>query len=526
MSVPHPTPEHTIKGSLTALAGKQFNVEQVVDQAQQEAALSTVRQEYDERMKQRIRPPTLDEVAEISGFTIVEDRTSKLITFLSYLLTYTHSGQMNIAFKSESSTGKSYITIETAQYFPEDDLCCYAYSSPTAFFHDRGSWDKESKVIHIDLSKKILIFLDQPHDLLLQRLRPLLSHDQETLTFKITDKTAKTGIRTKTVIITGYPTTVFCSASQSLDDQERTRLILLSPEASQKKLEKSLEMLAEKLANRIEFQEKLRQDPKREWLMHRVNDIKSASIDEILIENPKQILDDLKRERKHLRPRTQRDFPRLFALIKAHALLNFHSRQRIILEIKECIVANQDDVQAGFTLYNGILRANELGVSPETLEIHDKLFLPYEQGLTQSEIYEKYRAAFHRPLSYYRLTKNILPALQAAGLVEETQDPLDKRQKRYKPLEDIYATRGGGTIKKIECMRGPLYHNFPKNQEIPSPVVAHIVSEGEGSEQSEGYTCGKCVHFHKQSCIQERPLSISPVATYPRNCHKFERGHE
>jgi len=74
-----------------------------------------------------------------------------------------------------------------------------AYSSPTAFFHDKGTWDEEKEMITINLENKILIFLDQPHNQLLERLRPLLSHDQKELSYKITDKREKLGLRTKNV---------------------------------------------------------------------------------------------------------------------------------------------------------------------------------------------------------------------------------------------------------------------------------------------------------------------------------------
>lgn len=72
--------------------------------------------------------------------------------------------------------------------FPSDRVIKIAYSSPTAFFHDQGAIDQETKIITVDLERKILIFLDQPHDQLLERLRPLLSHDQKELYYKITDK--------------------------------------------------------------------------------------------------------------------------------------------------------------------------------------------------------------------------------------------------------------------------------------------------------------------------------------------------
>ena len=72
-----------------------------------------------------------------------------------------------------------------------------------------GEWDDELKGYRVNLERKILIFLDQPHDALLQRLRPLLSHDQKELMMKITDKRELKGLRTKSVIVRGFPTAFF-----------------------------------------------------------------------------------------------------------------------------------------------------------------------------------------------------------------------------------------------------------------------------------------------------------------------------
>ena len=67
------------------------------------------------------------------------------------------------------------------------------------------------------MEKKIVIFLDQPHFMLLERLRPLLSHDRKELQYKITDRSEKRGLRTKNV--KGYPTVIFCTGKLNPDEQ-------------------------------------------------------------------------------------------------------------------------------------------------------------------------------------------------------------------------------------------------------------------------------------------------------------------
>ena len=173
----------------------------------------------------------------------------KLITFNAMLLAQTNEDQLNLGFQAESSAGKSYIPIEVANYFPKDEIEIIASASPTAFYHDKGEWDDKRKVMIRNLAGKNLIFLDMPHFQLLEKLRPLLSHDKKELHYKITDKNQKMGLRTKNVIIRGYPSVFFCRTKTDPDDQEKTRMLLLSPSVDQEKLQESLLLSTLRRAN-------------------------------------------------------------------------------------------------------------------------------------------------------------------------------------------------------------------------------------------------------------------------------------
>ena len=201
----------------------------------------------------KFTPLSSEKLIETLGITIKHDAENKLATFLCELSAYTESSQFNISYNAPSSTGKSYIPTEIARLFPKEDVMEIAYCSPTAFFHDVGQYDKEKNGYLVDLSHKILIFLDQPHNELLARLRPLLSHDKKEIAIKITDKTQKNGTRTKNILLRGYPAVIFCTAGLNIDEQEATRFLLLSPEVSQIKIQQSISSIIEKEANSEKF---------------------------------------------------------------------------------------------------------------------------------------------------------------------------------------------------------------------------------------------------------------------------------
>ena len=247
---------------------------------------------YPERIDTtQFSPLTREMLVETLGLTIKYDEENKLSTFLCELSAYTESAQFNISYNAPSSTGKSYIPTEIARLFPEDDVMEIGYCSPTAFFHDTGEYDKDKNQYLVDLSHKILIFLDQPHTMLLEHLRPLLSHDKKEIKLKITDKSQKAGLRTKTVLLRGYPSVIFCTAGLRIDEQEATRFLLLSPEVSQQKIREGITATIRKEADSDSFKIWLNEDPNRALLKERIRAIKLEGITEINIADSERIME-------------------------------------------------------------------------------------------------------------------------------------------------------------------------------------------------------------------------------------------
>jgi hypothetical protein len=420
------------------------------------------------------KPLTIEDIKGILGSTVRKDDNNKVITFLCMLLTYTDQDQVNIGFLAESSSGKSYIPLELAWYFPKEDVIKIGYASPTSFFHEWGKMetdpadtrdiedDKKHKITHIDLERKILLFLDQPHDLLLQRLRSLLSHDDREITHKITDKGQKFGMRTKTIIIRGFSTVIFCSARFSMMDQEKTRLLLQSPEINQEKLREAIMLKIDKESDRQDFFNRMESDPRRNLLAARVHSIKTAHINhvKIKVEQRSQIAEHFLGSRLYLIPRHQRDISRLLGIIKGHALLNFQYRENG----EGCIYANDEDILVGFQLYSNIAEANELGLSPELFNIYTTLKpeikLNGKIGVSRSEFQKMYYEAFHKILGR-ESGEDILKVLCTCGLMVEQKgtDLSDKRLVKY-VLADTGTTTETEEEQNSERYPGESAHSF------------------------------------------------------------------
>ena len=397
------------------------------------------------------KPYSIERLAKVLGSTIRHDDANKVITFLTMLLTYATEDQINLGFLADSSTGKSYIPIEIATgYFPKEDVLLTGYASNQSYFHDTQSETTKlpngKTAFRIDLQKKILVWLDQPHTKLLERLRPLLSHDQKEILIQITDRTKYQGNRTKHMLLVGYPTVMFCTASPFMSQQEKTRLLLLSPEQTQEKIHAGVKLKISKEADRKAFRRLIEADVERRALIARVELVKKANVDQVTI--PSEFLDgiDAKFENIHdsvLQARHQRDISRLLGLIKAHALLNYIYRDKRKNEDGTVdVVATKEDVDAGFKLYDTVRLANEIGIPPDLyyvfkdLEkyIEEKVIWDDENSIqTFTTIdYMKFALKILKRRISYDTARETLNTLESIGYIEPTENPSDRRIRRYK----------------------------------------------------------------------------------------------
>jgi DNA primase len=386
--------------------------------------------EYPEKIDtSQFRPMGSQELIDILGMTIKKDDKNKLITFLCELSAYTENSQLNISFNAPSSTGKSYIPTEVAQLFPEEDIIEVGYCSPTAFFHDVGEFNKDKNGYVVDLSRKIMIFLDQPHTLLLQHLRPLLSHDKKEIRIKITDKSQKMGLKTKNIFLRGFPAVIFCTAGLKIDEQETTRFLLLSPETNREKIKEAIHQKIEKEADSELYYLSLENQPERKLLKERIRAIRMAKIQNIKIGSSEKIEEAFLTKDKILKPRHQRDIGRVVSLIKAFALLNLWFREKD----GSTIITNENDINDAIKIWNAISESQEFNLPPFVYQIYKEIILSAwtangRTGLSRRDITQEHLKTYGRVLADWLLRQQIIPMLENSGLISQETDPNDRRK--------------------------------------------------------------------------------------------------
>jgi hypothetical protein len=388
-----------------------------------------------QEMAKQFPPMSLSDLTNVLDLTIKKDNANKTITFLAFLSAYTENSQLNLSLGAPSSSGKSYIPLEIASLFPKEDLIELAYCSAQAFFHEQGRYEAKTNTYFIDFERKILLFMDQPHSEVLKRIRPLLSHDRKQITSKITDKSEKGGLRTKNVVMTGHMATIFCSASLRMDEQEKTRFLLLSPETTQEKLKLGVSAIIEKEADQQAYDAQIDNHLDRRQLIERIKAIKAAHIREIRINDSEKIAEWFLQKNPVLQPRHQRDIKRLISIIKIHALLNLWHRPFLDIGV---ILTTEEDVVTGCTLWEQISLAQDMNLPPYVYDFYKDIILPLYQskksGVSIKEITIEHHKIYGRPLEDWKLRKEIIPLLQTAGLLTQERDLTDKRTMLVVPV--------------------------------------------------------------------------------------------
>jgi hypothetical protein len=194
---------------------------------------------------------------------------------------------INLALIAPSSEGKTYPALKVAGLFPNAVILTGA--TKTAFFYEKyaledsdgnglgprlddlrkqkdeleqeneSTFDVDNQIASllasakrvVDLSGKLLIFLDAPDNQLWDALKPLLSHDAHESEYKTTQGTSSGTHRTATITLRGWPAVIFCSARSDESrlgwEEIRTRFNITAPTMTEAKYREAHRLSADLL---------------------------------------------------------------------------------------------------------------------------------------------------------------------------------------------------------------------------------------------------------------------------------------
>lgn len=428
---------------------------------------------------------------------VVHDVSTKTLVFFTALSAYTKD-PINLFLRGESSIGKSYNVTQTLKYFPDEDVLMLGGLSPTAIVHDYGvlvdrngdlidfsekpskrkpkrgkkesgeeylrrveEWEEAHKRWNekiqnaryiIELSNKILVFLEAPPLETYNRLRPILSHDKEEISYKFTDKVGGQ-LRTMHVVVKGWPATIFLTTAEEYIEDLATRSFTITPETHEAKIGDAVRLQGKQDA--LPWQYKM-EDP--EWMLLRGYIVFLRNhIPDFGVVNP--FARELAEAYPAVLPRAMRDFKHIRALIKTCAL--FHTFQRPVLFVDEekYVMCTLKDLAFVLSILLEIEETTVTGLSKQVLECFHKVMKPlYENygAFNYERLTRNYNEVFPKKRSSSTL-RNYVQLLRKVGYVDTILDSTDARKRLIAIIK-----------KNDENLRDSVLNKFSKSFSLES----------------------------------------------------------
>ncbi len=319
----------------------------------------------------------------------------RLVKQLLYtmLSAYTNN-PINLAIKSPSGEGKSYILHKVGENFPQEDVMFVAGMTDKALFHragklvvknEMGEYESiDEKILKIDseinvkedeistakdpnlkealqnqiegllaekkdlgksarklidLSHTTIVFQDTPSLGLLSALMPLLSHDKFEVEYEYVD--THNGIKTKTNVLRGWPAVIL---SQAIDDSHykryseiQRRFIITNPKMSAEKYSDAIELIGDKYGlPDFAYQEEVVNDSDKEKTKRTIRDLKDKISACVRLDPGKNNVivpfsDAITAALPHEKAADMTIANRLFSAISLSAIINVDRRPRYVL---------------------------------------------------------------------------------------------------------------------------------------------------------------------------------------------------
>lgn len=420
-----------------------------------------------------------------------------------YFSAYTNE-PINAGLLAPSSEGKTYATVEVAEIFPKEDVISIGRMSPTALIHAHGvlvdgngdplkerleklrldifnaeaDKDKKSAIelkqimidmietarTEVDLTHKILLFLDNPKPETYETLKPIMSHDKKEIIYRTTKSDGS--LKVKETVIKGWPAVIVCSAKNEAQNEVWaeivTREVILSPNTDITKYHAANKLTSQKMGLPSMFT--INNDEKniiKFYVEQLCSLLKRLSVD-----GNNAVFNLFAEKMADLFPHnegiTMRHFKRLMSFVNIETLINAHSNMKIEYkhygkkEKQIFIITSLKSIKDGINILGDIST-----VPPEKIKFYNEIFVPLikeeysiqetigdddqqqilqqtqfkldtdSQTLTANNIAEKYIKVFHKPITPKQIQENYLKPLTDEGILDYSLNPNNKKQFLY-----------------------------------------------------------------------------------------------
>jgi hypothetical protein len=448
-----------------------------------------------------------------------EDRLVKQVIY-TMLSAYTNN-PLNLAINAPSGEGKTYVLQKVGDTFPKEDVMFLAGMTDKALFHSKGdlvvknndnekyetledkvakidsdiqdkeceipitkdknvkqglrsmisSWKKERKELIkeskklIDLSHKVLVFLDSPRVELFNALMPLLSHDKYEVEYQFVD--TYNGIKTKSNILRGWPAVIFAQAIDYSHYQRypeiQRRFIITNPKMTTQKYEQAVDLISDKYGlPDFAYQAKIISDSDKERVREIILEIKQnmLAISDRVEPGKNNVIIPFNETISNLLPKDKAfdmtTANRFFGFLSLLPLINIDKRPRLLLRKKGSPVLQtipfalfEDLQEATFLMeyadgvrpyilewyYDIFLKAYDAKTEPDSkVNGKDQIVTEKRIALTTEKLVETTKEVYKQNYTTKKILETYINPLINQGYIDKTESDLDRRANIYYPV--------------------------------------------------------------------------------------------
>lgn len=351
----------------------------------------------------------VDDILRHSRMIPFKGDNSGLLTSFLVILSCKTGIPLNLEIIGPSASGKTHLALTARNGFPKSMVMVLAGASRESLKYDYDEIDDEGNfLVHVE-GKCIVVLEKDESSQFIQRLKPLMSGDDDELVFKTPIKNEVTGdIETKDFKIIGQPSFITLTTRNPKEWEQVTRQLLMTPQVDSGKVKQVVDGILSAKA--------------RPEAMHLHEDISlmQASVDAIPKREVRNIFAPLIAE---YFPSTnashQRTVTKIIGLIDALAVLHHEQRPTEVNGNRTFVMASVEDMVIGLALADKVLRASLSGVPDDTWAIfkHLRDMESSNNQLTEDNIL-KYLHLQSVQMSRRALRDKHIESLTEAGLLE------------------------------------------------------------------------------------------------------------
>jgi hypothetical protein len=414
-------------------------------------------------------------IEQVEGYlnTVVADDLPLIRKILRTALSAYSNDPINLAILAPTSEGKTFTAVKVLELFPKDDVIFVGGMSPTALVHDRGTLvDSDNKPLEekltvlrsessqendeakknkikkqirelyeqskklIDLSNKILLFLDTPNDDLWNRLKPILSHDKKEIEFRITVGKNR-GFQTSHIVIRGWPSCIFCSANNrhsSNWSEIETRFVVSSPNMTLSKYKNANKLTGRRKGLPTFAYGMITNTDDEKWSKYNIEELKSKIQKFSKSANPiwNPFHEIISEAFPSLEGTSMRNYNRFTSFCNIETLINSDYNLKLLFKRKdgqteEYVITSLHDIENVIDV-TGIDSAIPEHKLKFVTEILNPLYKISYQAVSGDTLAKKYGEVYGKPTTPKKILENFLYPLHDHGIIDCKEDSEDRRK--------------------------------------------------------------------------------------------------